>query len=167
MNKLLAFVVVFAVFTAIVVLNSNNVEDELAIYFPVGKDFINSDQGKATFEFKFPATEFKVGDETADILMFLESETVSGLRIAYNQKDNRIYAGTPPLITEAVVLLDGQVHKLEYTFNKEQKKQSISLDGILLASGEYTGPVTVLTGYVVSEQLRLVESTIPIKVSFE
>ena len=46
---------------------ANPSKDQIVIYFPVGKDFTNSNQGTATFEFKFPETEFKVGEETADI----------------------------------------------------------------------------------------------------
>ena len=142
-------------------------EDKLVIYFPIDKDFTNSKEGLATFEFKFPEAEFKVGDETADILMFLDSETIPGLKILYNQKDMKIYAGIPSLVTEEVTLLDGQVHRMEYAFNKDKKQQAVSLDGNILASGEYSGDITVLTGYVVYENFKYVESDVPIQVSFE
>ena len=168
MNKLIAAVAVFAVIASFVALNSSN-EDvgPLVIYFPTGKDFANTDEGKATLEFKFPQEEFKVGDELADILMFLESRTIQGLRILYNQKERKIYAGIPSMVSGEVMLLDGNIHTLEYSFSRTQKLQSLSLDGSLLASGEYTGPVTVLTGNIVSWNFRAAESDIPIEVSIE
>ena len=169
MNKALVMTgTIIAVLVAFGIgLIANPSKDEIVIYFPIGKDFINSNQGTATFEFKFPETEFRVGDKTADILMFLESETIPGLRILYNQKERKIYAGMPLLVSEEVTLLDGQIHKLIYTFDGDKKQQAVLLDGNNLASGEYSGDVTVLTGYVVYENFKYVESDVPIQASFE
>lgn len=146
---------------------SSNEKGDIVIFFPIDKDFQNPDQGTATFNFRFPETDFKVGDELADSLMFLDSKMIPGLIISYNQKEKRIYAGIPLLITEEVTLLDGEDHKIEYTFNRNRKQQTISLDGNVLASGEFTGELNLLTGYVSYKPIRLVESTTSIDVSFE
>lgn len=148
-------------------ITNSNVKGDLVVYFPIDKDFTNPDQGRATFNFRFPETEFKVGDEIADSLMFLDSQVIPDLKILYSQKEKRIYAGNPLLVTEEVTILDGKDHKIEYTFNREQKHQTISLDGNLLASGEFTGELSMLTGYAVYDNVKLVESNIPIEVSFE
>lgn len=168
LNTSLIILAVFVIMAVIGVNISNNnlKDDKLAIYFPVNQDFLNPDQGTAVFEFSFPETEFKVGDEIADILIFLDSKTIPELRILYNQKEKRIYAGNPSLVTGQVTILDGKTHKIEYTFNRNQRQQSISLDGNLLASGEFTGELNAISGYVVYEQLRIVESDVPIEVSF-
>ena len=71
-------------FVAIVlVLNANiEKEEDIVIYFPTGKDFPNPDQGKITLEFSLPEAYFKVGEKTADQLMFLNSDTIPGLKIS-------------------------------------------------------------------------------------
>jgi len=149
----------------------NNIRElqnkKIIIYFPIAEDFPNPDFGKMTLEFRFPATKFKVGDDTADILMFLDSGTIPKLKLYYSQKDEKIYAGIPLLTTEKVSLLDGETHKLEYEFNREQRKQSIFLDDNLLATGEFTGELNAFSSYVIYEQSKYVESQAPIKVSFE
>ena len=146
---------------------SGNEKGDIVIFFPIDKDFQNPDQGTATFNFRFPETDFKVGGELAESLMFLDSKMIPGLKISYNQKEKRIYAGIPLLITEEVTILDGKDHKIEYTFNRNRKQQTISLDGNILASGEFTGKLNLLTGYVSYKPIRLLESTINIDVSFE
>lgn len=169
MNKKLGIIIGFlALFTAILFFGDNNLkEDDVVIYFPIDKDFPNPNQGKMTLEFRFPEESFKVGDKIADRLMFLDSRTIPELRITYNQKEKKIYAGIPLLTVEDVILLDGKTHKLEYEFNRNQRKQSIFLDGNLLASGEFTGELSAFAGYVIYEQSKFVESQVPIKVSFE
>lgn len=147
-------------------ISNNNVKEEVVVYFPIDKDFLNPDQGTVVFNFRFPKTSFKVGNELADSLMFLDSQTIPNLKISYNQKEKRIYAGNPLLITKEVVILDGNDHKIEYTFNRKQKQQAILLDGNLLASGEFSD-TTVLTGYFIYKPIKLVESDVPIEVSFE
>ena len=168
MYKFLIILVVFVVLAFVGInIGNNPKQDKLVIYFPIDKDFINSDKGTAVFRFSFPETGFKVGDKDADILMFLDSETIPGLKIQYNQKENKIYAGIPSLVTEEVIILDGKDHKIEYTFNSNEKQQTLSLDGTLLASGEYTGGVTVLTGYAVYEQFKYIESNLSMEVNFK
>jgi len=158
--------VILIVFVALgMFIVGNKPKEKIIIAFPIDEDFSNTKEGSAVLDFKFPEKGFKVGDEFADQLVFLDSETIPGLKILYNQKERRIYAGIPPLVTGEITLLDGKPHKLHYTFN--EKQQTISMDGILLASGEYTGSVTVLTGYVVHDSVEVIESEIPIKVSFE
>ena len=61
-------ITILAVFVIMVVIgitlgNDNSEKDKLVIYFPIDEDFLNPEQGTAVFEFRFPDTEFKVGDE--------------------------------------------------------------------------------------------------------
>ena len=158
-------------FIAIVLILNANIdtseEDTVVIFFPTGKDFPNPDQGKITLEFSFPETVFKVGDKTADLLMLLNSDTVPGLKISYNQKENTLNAGIPSLIVGNVILLDGKKHKIEYLFNRIEKFQSVAFDDTLLASGEFSGSITTITGYAISDAWEYVDTSQPIKVSFE
>lgn len=165
-GSILAVIIAFGILS-LSLIGSTEREGPLVIYFPVGKDFLNSNQGTATFEFKFPEAGFKVGEETADILMFLDSKQIEGLRILYHQKEMKLSAGIPFLVVENIAMLDGQAHRLVYTFDRAQKRQSISLDGNLLASGAYSGGVTVLTGYVAYGEYNLIESDFPIEVNIE
>jgi len=58
----------------------NKVEEEkIVIYFPKIADFPNTEEGAVIFEFNFPSVGFKVGEQEADILMFLNSETIPGI----------------------------------------------------------------------------------------
>ena len=157
-NTSLIILLVFVVLAVVGVNIGDNKlkDDKLAIYFPINEDFSNPNQGTAVFEFSFPETEFKVGDEIADILIFLDSKTIPELKILYNQKEKKIYAGNPLLVTGLVTILDGKTHKMVYSFNRNQRQQSISLDGNLLASGEFTGALSAISGYVVYEQFKYV-----------
>ena len=169
MNKKTGIIIgILVLFAAILFFGDKNLkEDNVVIYFPIDNDFPNTDQGKITFEFRFPKNAFKVGDKTADTLMFLDSSTIPDLKITYNQLDRRVHAGIPLLTAEDVILLDGKTHKLEYEFNRDQRKQSIFLDDNLLATGEFTGELSAFAGYVIYEQSKFIESPIPIEVSFE
>ncbi|MCH8067214.1 MAG: hypothetical protein IIC69_01395 [Nanoarchaeota archaeon] len=165
-GSILVVIIAFGILS-LGLIGSTEREGPLVIYFPVGKDFLNSNEGTATFQFKFPDTGFKVGEETADILMFLDSKQIDGLKILYHQKEMKLSAGIPFLVVENIAILDGQEHKLVYTFDRAQEQQSVSLDGNLLASGAYSGGVTVLTGYVAYEEFNVVESDFPIEVNIE
>lgn len=164
--------IIIFIFVILIVLilkfdNKNPKNDEIVIYFPPKDDFQSSNQGIVSIEVVFPEVDFKVGDKTADILMFVNSETVPGLKVLYNQKNKKFYAGIPLLITDQVTLLDGNNHKIEYSFNKDENYQSISLDGNLLAESEYTGDITVITGYSVLDQFNYEEMSIPNSINFE
>ena len=158
---------ILAVAVVFIGITNSDIDADIIVYFPNDKDFVNPDEGRATFNFRFPAKEFKVGGELADSLMFLDSQTIPELRIPYNQIEKRIYAGIPLLATEEVTILDGKDHEIQYTFNRNQKKQAIFLDGILLVSGEFTGELNAFTGYASYTPKILVESPINIEVSFE
>jgi len=168
MNKNIGIIIGISLFMAILFIGDKNLEeDNVVIYFPVDNDFPNPDQGKITIEFSFPKNGLKVGDKIADTLMFLDSSTIPELKISYNQIEKRVDAGIPLLTVENVILLDGKTHKLEYQFNRELRKQSITLDDKLLAVGEFTGELSALSGYVIFEKSKYMESPIPIKISFE
>lgn len=144
-------------------------DEKVVIYFPKSVDFPSSEQGSVLFQFSFPDASFKVGNRTADFLMFLSSETVPSLKIGYDTKEKKIYAGLPLLLSGEVTILDGQMHKLGYTFSREHKKQALILDDKLLAEGEFNGERgdNALTGFAVYQKIRRVESPLPIDISFE
>ena len=172
MHKKFTPLIVLAVILAIGYLGNNitgNIirDEELVIYFPATKDFPDSQQGTMTLQFNFPDAIFNVGDQRADLLMFLDSKMIPGLKIFYNQNDKKIYAGLPPLVTE-VVLMDGKGHKLVYAFHRGQRKQFLLLDDKQLAEGEFTGATaTGITGFTIFEQPKFIESSFPITISFE
>ena len=172
MNKKFTPLIVLAVILAIGYLGNNITgntlkDEELVIYFPTTADFPNNEQGKMTVEFNFPDAIFNVGDQKADLLMFLDSKMVPGLKISYNQNDKKIYAGLPPLVAE-VVLMDGKGHKLVYAFHREQRKQFLLLDDKQIAEGEFTGGTAAgITGLSIFEQPKFIESSFPITISFE
>ena len=100
-------------------------DEKIVIYFPEIADFPNPKEGAVIFEFNFPNVGFKVGDKEADILMFLDSDTIPGLYMGYNIKENKLKGGLPLIVSDEVTLIDGQQHKLAYAFNRNEGKQWI------------------------------------------
>ncbi len=143
-------------------------DEKVVIYFPNTADFPNSNEGTIVFEFSFPAASFKVGNKSADLLMFLNSDVISGLKIGYDTKEKKIYAGLPLMKSEPIDLIDGKGHKLAYMFHNGVKKQSLYLDNQLLFEGDFTGEKgeNILTGYSVYQKWTYVESPFGMKVSF-
>ena len=95
MDKKFTPLIILAVILAIGYLGNNITgntvrDEELIIYFPAPADFPNNQQGKMTVEFNFPDAIFNVGDQRADLLMFLDSKMIPGLKIFYNQNDKKI-----------------------------------------------------------------------------
>jgi len=132
----------------------NKVEEEkIVIYFPKIADFPNTEEGAVIFEFNFPSVGFKVGEQEADILMFLNSETIPGLYMGYNIEEKKLKGGLPLIVSDEITLIDGKAHKLAYAFNRKEEKQWIYLDGKVIAEGKFTGePIeNAITGFVVYE----------------
>ena len=141
--------------------------EEVVIYFPTSVDFPSSERGTVVFEFSFPDASFRVGNRTADFLMFLDSVTIPGLKVGYNTKERKIHAGMPVIVSEEVTILDGHSHKMSYSFSRELKKQAIFLDDRLLVEGEFNDKANAITGFAVYPNIRMVESTVPIDIRFE
>jgi hypothetical protein len=144
-------------------------QEKTVIYFPTTADFPNTEEGTVVFNFGFPASSFKVGNKTADILMLLNSERVIGLKIGYAVNENKFYAGMPLISSPEIKILDGNNHNFAYTFNRKMKKQAIFFDGKLLAEGEFTGArgTDMFTGYSVYDKVKWIESQEKIEVRFE
>lgn len=144
-------------------------DEKVVIYFPDIVEFKNDVAGTITFQFNFPSSGFKVKNKTADLLMFLDSKVIPGLKVSYDPKEKKIYAGLPLISSDKVELMDGQPHQLIYGFDSINKKQAIFLDNKLLIEKEYTGVIeeNLLTGLTVSENFRFVESDIPITVEVD
>jgi hypothetical protein len=143
-------------------------EEKIVIYFPESADFPNPNEGTVVFEFSFPSASFKVGDKDADVLMFLDSDTVSGLKLGYDVNQKKLMGGLPSITSSEVNIIDGNKHKIAYSFHKTDKKQVIYVDDNMVAEGEYTGVKEgdVLTGYSVYQKWTYVESPLAMKVSF-
>ncbi len=147
--------------------------EKIVIYFPTTIDLPNKEESTLNFEFSFPAASFKVGNKTADVLMFLESGVMPGLKIAYHTANKKVYAGLPVIESDAVELLDGNMHLLTYTFSRKEQKQIVTLDNQVIAEGIFTGEQmqSPLTGMVVYdgryelEAAERVESPIEMRVS--
>ncbi len=154
-------------------LNQVNIPEEeddlLVIYFPEIADFPNTEEGAVVFDFSFPNVDFKVGEKDADILMFLNSNTIPGLQMGYNINERKLKGGLPVIVSDEITLIDGKPHKLAFAFNKKQGKQWIYLDEKLIAEGEFTGEEmdNALTGFTVKESYQWVESPYGINVLFE
>ena len=148
---------------------NNKAEDKIIITFPKSADFVNDVEGAVIFEFRFPDASFMVGNKTADILMFLDSDVIHGLKIGYDANEKKIKAGLPVLSSTEVGLIDGNHHKVVYSFHKEKNLQSIYLDDKLIAEGEYTGEKTgeSISGFAVYRKWTMIESPIGMDVSFE
>ncbi len=144
-------------------------EEKVIMYMHPNADFLNEEQGTMIFKFRFSDGTFKVGEKTADIVMFLNSEVIRGLRAGYNTKEKKIYAGMPLLSSGEVDITDDNLHELSYSFNKNVGRQRIVLDGNVLAEGEFTGEVedNFLTGYAIKENVRWVEGSFDMEVEVE
>jgi hypothetical protein len=110
-----------------------------------------------------------VGNRTADVLLFLDSEAIPGLKVGYDTKERKIKGGLPLLSSEELNVIDGNSHKLEYSFHREMGKQNIFLDGKMIAEGEFTGirDQNMISGFSVYQKWTKIESPIAIKTSFE
>ena len=140
-------------------------DKDIVIYFPEITDFPNPEQGTVVFNFGFPDGSFKVGGKEADILMFLNSQTIPGLEVSYNTREKKVYAGLPQINSNEVAILDGKNHQLAYIFNRKEKKQLIVLDNKLIAESEFTGKEEkyVLTGYAIKDKKQWIASPIDIE----
>lgn len=144
--------------------------EKVVIYFPEIADLPNTEQGTVVFEFNFPSAGFKVGNKSADMLMFLDSKTLPGLQMGYAIEEGKIKAGLPMMISEEITLIDGQPHKLAYAFNRDKGKQWIYLDGKTIGEGEFSGEYfSSMSGFAVKEysNYKWVESPYSITVSTE
>ncbi|MFH1641800.1 MAG: hypothetical protein ABIC04_02780 [Nanoarchaeota archaeon] len=149
-------------------ITGNVVKDEIiVIEFPTTGDFANDKEGTVTLNLAFPEASFKVGEQSADMLVLLKSKTIAGLDIAYYPKEKRLTGGLPTISTEGVSLLDGKMHDLSYTFNKDLNLQSLAIDGNVLVSGKYTGKQEKIpTGATIIQKKTIVRSNIQIQTEF-
>ncbi|MBD3164586.1 hypothetical protein GF323_05255 [Candidatus Woesearchaeota archaeon] len=169
---LIGIVVVATVFLAFQYIDSSITglsvkEERVVIYFPRSADFPNTEKAGVVFELNFPAASFKVNNKTADLLLWLDSEVIPGLKVAYDVNERKIKAGLPLISSEEVDLIDGKPHKVIYNFNRQEKNQRIYLDGKLVAEGKFTGKKEgeLLSGYAVYDDWRYVESKADIKIT--
>jgi len=142
--------------------------EKVVMYIPLTTDVGSTEQGTLTFDFALPPG-FKVGNKSVDVIMFIDSVNMPGLKVGYDVNAKKISAGMPLLTTSEVTIFDSQRHKLAYTFQRESRKQAIILDDKILAEGEFTGIAdsNAITGFAVFQKWAKVESPIEIKSSFE
>lgn len=163
---IIAFIIISALIESQI--RGKDKEEKAVIHFPAITDFPNGEEGTVVFNLGFPKGAFRIGDKVAEILMFLDSQTIPNLRIVYNTQEKKIYAGLPPLISSEIDILDGQKHELAYMFNRKESKQAIIFDGKPVAHGEYTGKTEkdLLSGYAVMENIKIIQSPIQIEARF-
>ena len=98
------------------------------------------------------------------MVVFFVSEKISGLSLVYYPEEQKLVAGTPPLIADGVRFFDGQAHHLAYSFQKDGE-QRLYYDGKLVGVSSFvpkeknslTGLVTGTASNFVSEALYEVE----------
>ena len=143
-------------------------DEQIVISFPKSADFPDDSGGVVVFEFNFPAASFLVNNKSADVLLLLDSATIPGLRLGYDINDGKIKGGLPILETPPVNIIDNKPHKIIYSFNREENRQSISLDGVVLAESGYDGKARQdwITGFSVFNSQEIYEVPMEIKVKY-
>ena len=144
-------------------------DEQIVVYFPNTADFPNPKESTVVYDFSLPKSTFRVGERDADMLVFMDSSTVPGLKVGYDSKNKKIFGGLPPIYSEEINIMDGLPHNLAYTFSAERELQAIYLDQAVVAQGQFTGKVIqdAVTGYVGYKNVKLVESPVEIQVRFE
>ena len=98
------------------------------------------------------------------MVVFFVSEKISGLSLVYYPEEQKLVAGTPPLVADGIRFFDGQAHHLAYSFKKDGE-QRLYYDGKLVGVSSFvpkeknslTGLVTGAPENFVSEALYGVE----------
>lgn len=162
------FILILGLFQGAI--TGNTIKGEsVVVTFPAIADFLHDDQGVVTFDFSFPSAAFFIGEKQADALLFLDSETVPGLKIGYNIAEKKVYAGLPLMASSPVEIVDGKGHQILYLFSKEEGRQAIFVDGQMVAEGGYTGKKegSMPSGFAVYAEPQKVESAYPVLAQFE
>jgi hypothetical protein len=137
-------------------------EPEKVMYFPKQADLQNDVQGTIIFEFFFPRDLITIDGKLPDTILFLNSDVIKGLKIAYSVEENKIYGGLPLMSSVDVDILDESSHQLAYTFSRNDAKQSLFLDGNMIAEAEFSGNVDLVTGMMIYSEKEYIESPIGI-----
>ncbi len=143
--------------------------EKIVVMFPHQADIKQENEGTIIFDFSLPRSLFMVGNKSADYLMFLNSETVDGLKVGYDVKEEALFAGLPTLRTKKINIMDGEQHSLSYTFHKGKEVQALYLDGVKLIEGEYSGKKqdSLITGFATYGKWDMIESPVSIDVRVE
>ena len=162
------FLLILGLFSGLITGNTVK-EEKVVITFPPVADFPSADQGGITFEFSFPSAGFKIGGEDADILLFLDSQAVPGLKLGYVIEEKKLYAGLPLMASGPVEIVDGKGHQVNYLFSKAEGKQALFVDGQMVAEGAFTGERSgpIPSGFAVYSGWTEVESPYPLKAQVE
>ena len=97
-------------------------------------------------------------DET---IVLFSSEKIPGLSVVYYPTENRLVAGSPPIIVNNIHLFNGYKHHIGYAFKDD--KQGLFYDGKLIAAADFlprlqngfTGMVTGSYSSEVSPSIRI------------
>ena len=86
-------------------------------------------------------------EEVDPVVVLFSSEKIIGLSLIYYHNEQKIVAGTPPLVAENVILFDNKPHWISYQFT-EDGKQYFFYDNEMIASSKFK-PVesNSLTGF--------------------
>ncbi len=161
-------IVTFVVLLGLIGSSREARDEQVILFFPEPGDFPNEDEGTVVFDFQFPEGGFKVDGKTPDVLMLMNSEKLPELKIGYDTREKRLYAGLPVIVSEEIELIDGQKHMITYTFSRQRQRQGLYLDGALLVEGEFTGKKAAdfFTANLARKGRVWKESPIPIGISY-
>ncbi len=111
-------------------------------------DLSQSEQGSVIIDFKATDRDVNIAGIFPTKILLFRSKVVNGLVIYYLYNEQVIEGGVPRLTTPKVNLLDGMLHKIAYTFKKDEK-QALYFDGQKVAEGKYLPSSMKITGFAV------------------
>lgn len=112
-------------------------------------DLTQSNEGTVIIDFRAVDEDVNVGGILPTKILLFRSRKVSGLVIYYLYHEKKIRGGLPKLTTPEVNLLDGMLHKIVYTFKKDDK-QKFFFDGNKISESDYI-PQIPITGFAVKQ----------------
>lgn len=115
-------------------------------------DLTQTNEGTIAITFRARDEDVNIGENQPTKVQLFRSRVLQGLGVYYLYAEKMIEAGMPKIKTTPVNVLDGEMHKIIYTF-KKGSKQAIYFDGNKLAEGDYKPETTIIiTGLVVKQE---------------
>lgn len=130
---------------------------DLAVILNLEGDFPNPREGTAMFDMRlFMENIILVNNKVPKYVTFTESKIIPGLILRYNVHDSVFEGGLPLIKSEEVVFLDGNKHKIAYTF-KEGGEQKFYFDGREIGSSKFDSSKIGATGFAVRDMVSVVK----------
>jgi hypothetical protein len=94
---------------------------------------------------------------TDDKIVLLNSAKIPDMSLVYYPKEQRLVGGTPKLEANNIVLFDGNLHQVGYTFKRDDK-QSLFYDGKIVRESDFEYRGDFFTGQVIGSEVFFVSS---------